>query len=180
MAIYVALLRGINVAGHNMIAMAELRTFAEGLGLKQVRTLLQSGNLIFESPGRTPAKLEQLLEKESKTRFGVAIDYIVRSANELHEAISDNPFEKMAEEDPSHLVCMFLKRAPAAESVKSLQSSIVGPEVVKNIEKHLYVTYPAGIGQSKLTNVRIEKRLGVRGTARNWNTVRKLAAIVGE
>lgn len=178
MSAYVALLRGINVAGNNMVAMADLLTLAEGLKLANVRTLLQSGNLLFETEGQTSAKLEQLLENATKSKFGAAIDIVVRNEKEIRTAISANPIPQMANEDPGHLVCMFLKRAAKAEDVDSLRSKIVGPELVKAVGKQLYITYPAGIGQSKLANVVIEKSIGIRGTARNWNTVRKIAAIL--
>jgi uncharacterized protein (DUF1697 family) len=72
---------------------------------------------------------------------------------------------------------MFLKAAPKANDVKAVQASIVGPEIVRADGRHLYIVYPAGIGKSRLTNVLIEKKLGIRGTARNWNTVLKLAAL---
>ena len=178
MALQVALLRGINVGGHNKIAMADLRQLTETLGLGQPQTLLQSGNLVFDGGRRTPASIEKLLETETEKKLGVAVDYVVRSADEWHDLIAANPFPMEAKADPSHLVVMCMKAALKPADVNALQATIAGPEVVKAVGRELYLSYPAGIGTSKLTNAVIERKLGTRGTARNWNTVLKLAAML--
>jgi uncharacterized protein (DUF1697 family) len=177
MSVQVALLRGINVGGHNLVAMSDLRDLCGALGLGGATTLLQSGNLVFQSDQLTGAELEQLLEVETAKRFNVSADYIVRSAAEWEKVVARNPFPKEAKNDPSHLLVMFLKAAPPAKSVAALQAAIVGPEIVRSDGKQLYIVYPAGIGRSKLTGALIEKKLGARGTGRNWNTVLKLLAI---
>ena len=177
MSIHIGLLRGINVGGHNMVAMSDLRDLLGELGFNGATSLLQSGNLVFKSPRLTGDPLERLLEKETASRLGVSADYIVRSAAELKKIIAGNPFPKHAKEDPSHLLVMFLKSAPPAKNVEALREVIKGPEVIRLDGKQLYIVYPAGIGKSKLTGTLIERRLDVRGTARNWNTVLKLAAL---
>lgn len=177
MPTYIALLRGINVGGNNKIAMADLRTLCESLGFKAAKTLLQSGNLIFESDRRTNTVLEQLLEKETEKRLGVTVDYVIRTPSEWETIIASNPFPKEAKTDPSHLVVMFLKTLANPKNVKELQTEIKGREIVRADGKQLYITYPDGIGTSKLTNVVIEKKLDTRGTARNWNTILKLSAL---
>jgi len=178
MPLHLALLRAINVGGHNKIAMADLRDLAESLGLRQSKTLLQSGNLVFEGGQRAPSALEALLESETHKRLGVAVDYLVRSAAEWRAIIAANPFRREARSDPSHLVVMCMKDAPRAAALKALQAAIKGPEVVRADGRQVYITYPAGIGTSKLTSAVIEKQLGTRGTARNWNTVLKLDAML--
>src|SRR5262245_46061799 len=120
MAVYVALLRGINVGGHNRLAMADLRALADRLKLNNPRTLLQSGNLLFESSGTTSAKLEESLENATKSQFGMAIDFVVRSNKEIRKAIAANPFTQIAVDDPSHLVSMFLKSAASDANVEVL------------------------------------------------------------
>src|SRR5262245_48981173 len=177
MSIHVALLRGINVGGRNMVAMSELRDLLEGLGFTGAKSLLQSGNLVFESDGRTDAALERLLEAETAKRLDVSVDYLVRTADELEKIVAGNPFPKEAERDPGHLVAMFLKAVPKASDVKALEAAIKGPEIVRLKAKQLYVVYPEGIGRSKLTHTLIEQKLATRGTGRNWNTVLKLAAL---
>jgi uncharacterized protein (DUF1697 family) len=177
MSMHVALLRGINVGGRNMVAMSDLRTLFEALGFEGARSLLQSGNLVFQSDRLTGAALERLLEAETAKRLDVSADYVVRSAVEWRKIVARNPFAKEAKDDPSHLLVMFLKTAPPAKNVEALQAAIKGPERVRCDGKHLYAVYPAGIGRSKLTGTFIEQKLGSRGTGRNWNTVIKLAAL---
>jgi uncharacterized protein (DUF1697 family) len=179
MSMYVALLRGINVGGHNRVAMSDLRELLGALGFAGAKSLLQSGNLVFQSEGRTGAELERLLEVETASRLVVTADYLVRTADEWQAVVAGNPFPEEAKRDPGHLVVVFLKTAPQAEDVQALQAAIEGPESVRAEGRHLYVAYPAGIGRSKLTNTLIERKLSVRGTARNWNTVLKLAALCG-
>jgi uncharacterized protein (DUF1697 family) len=177
MAIHVALLRGINVGGQNLVAMADLRELLGALGFAGVQSLLQSGNLVFDGGHRTGAELERLLEVETAKRLGVAADYVVRSAAEWGTLIARNPFREEAKRAPGHLLVMFLKTAPRARDVQALQAAILGPERIRSAGKQLYVVYPEGIGRSKFTGTLIEKNLGVRGTGRNWNTVLKLAAL---
>ncbi len=177
MTTYVALLRGINVGGKNKVAMADLRGFLAGLGLADAKTLLQSGNVVFRSEGKTPSALENFLEKETAARLGVSADYMVRSSTEWAKIVATNPFPNEAESDPSHLVVMCLKSTPTPASVKTVQASIKGREILRSHGRELYLVYPDGIGTSKLTGALIERQLGLRGTARNWNTVLKLLAL---
>lgn len=177
MSVQIALLRGINVGGHGKVAMSDLRDLVAGLGFSGVTTLLQSGNVVFQSDRLTGAKLEQLLEKETDKRLGVSADYLVRSAADWKKIVARNPFPKEAKSDPSHLVVMFLKAAPKAKDVDALRAAIQGPEILHADGKQLYIVYPAGIGRSKLTGTLIEQRLATRGTARNWNTILKLLAL---
>lgn len=173
----IALLRGINVGGHNKVAMSDLRELCEGLGLPEVKTVLQSGNLVFKSARRSDDELEKLLESATAERLGVSADYIVRGADEVARTVTRNPFAKEAKDDPSHLLVMFLKSAPRASDVDALRAAIKGREVVASDGKQLYMVYPDGIGRSKLTGTLIERRLATKGTARNWNTILKLLAL---
>jgi uncharacterized protein (DUF1697 family) len=180
MPVHVALLRAINVAGHNRVAMSDLCELLGALGYTGARSLLQSGNLVFRNSRPTGAALERLLEEETERRLRVRADYLVRSAAEWRTIVAKNPFPREAKRDPSHLVVMFLKKVAAAHDVKTLEAAIQGPEIVRARGTELYIVYPAGIGRSKLTGALIEKTLDTRGTARNWNTVLKLAALVQE
>ena len=173
----IALLRAVNVAGHAMIEMAELRAFLTALGFTEPRTLLQSGNLVFGGGAGEDAALEQRLEQEAAKRLGLSTVVFVRGAAEWRRLIADNPFHDEAVDDPGHLHVVLLKDAVKPPAVKALQSTVVGPERIAGHGRHLYVTYPDGIGRSKLTIAVIEKRLGTRATGRNWNTVRKLDAL---
>lgn len=177
MSVHIALLRGINVGGHNVVAMSDLRDLFGALGLVGATSLLQSGNLVFQSDQLKDAALEHLLEVETAKRLNVSADYLVRSAAEWDKIVARNPFPEEAKNDPGHLVVMFLKTAPPAKRVDVLQAAVEGPEIMRSSGKQLYIVYPAGIGRSKLTGALIEKTLGARGTGRNWNTVLKLAAL---
>jgi len=176
MPIQIALLRGINVGGKAMVAMAELRELFAELGFADARTLLQSGNVVFEaSSAPSSAALEHKLEAAAAKRFGRPIDFFVRGAKEWGGVIANNPFPAEAKRDPAHLVLMALKDAPSAAAVKALKAAIKGRETVHAAGRQAYIAYPDGIGTSKLTNALIEKTLVTRGTGRNWNTVLKLA-----
>jgi uncharacterized protein (DUF1697 family) len=175
MGTHFALLRAVNVGGRS-VPMASLRAALEGLDLKNVRTLLQSGNAAFES-GKSPAALEKLLEKGASEKLGLVTDFFVRTAIEWDAAIAANPFPNEARDDPSHLVLVALKGAPKGEQVAALRGGIKGNERVEVDGRTAYIVYPDGIGNSKLTLKIVEARLGTRGTGRNWNTVQKLAAL---
>jgi uncharacterized protein (DUF1697 family) len=172
---HIALLRGVNLGGRRGVAMADLRALATALGFSEVRTLLNSGNLVFES-GAKPADLETLLEAEAHRRLGLRTDFHVRSAEEWRAMIKKNPFPAEAKRDPARLIMFCLKTAPGAKAFTALQAAITGPERVVGVGRHAYIYYPDGQGRSKLTVAMIDKAIGA-GTGRNWNTVLKLAAL---
>ena len=176
---YAALLRGINLAGHKMVAMAELRAALTKLGFSDVSTLLQSGNVVFSAQRTTPAKLEALIEKDIEKRFKMQVDIHVRDGAELASVIDANPLRTEAEAAPSAFLVTFYREPLDTALVKTLQSAISGPEKVRCVGRHLYMTFPEGIGNSKAALI-IDKTLRVKGTARNWNTVTKIAALMGD
>jgi uncharacterized protein (DUF1697 family) len=172
----VALLRAVNLAGKRMVAMADLRAMLETMGFTGVRSLLQSGNLVFEAGRRAPAALEAALAAASKKTFAVEMEWFVRTRDEWTDLVAHNPFPDEASRDPGHLVAICLSSAPTKQQVTSLQTSIAGRERVLAHGRTAYIVYPDGIGNSKLTAAKIERALGARGTGRNWNTVLKIAA----
>jgi uncharacterized protein (DUF1697 family) len=174
---YVALLRGVNVGGRNMVAMQELRTLCGRLGFEDATTLLQSGNVVFRSAIRDAAALESRLEQEIAKRLGVKPACFVRTADEWATLVKRNPFPEEAKRDPGHMLVALMKQAPAPAAVKALRAAIVGRELVDARGREAYFVYPDGVGRSKLTPGLIEKHLGGSGTARNWNTVMKLLAL---
>ncbi|HEV8200647.1 MAG TPA: DUF1697 domain-containing protein [Candidatus Polarisedimenticolia bacterium] len=180
MSRHVALLRAVNLGAHNKVAMADLRLLCERLDLREARTLLQSGNLVFEAPSRAAAaSLERRLEKETGEALGVHTDFFVRSAAEWNELIESNPFGKEAKDDPGHLLVMCLKKPARPAAFTALEEAIRGRERVRAGTRHAYFVYPDGVGRSRLTTALIESKLGTRGTARNWNTVLKLRELLG-
>jgi uncharacterized protein (DUF1697 family) len=178
MKTYVALLRAVNMAGHKLVAMADLRALLSQLGFADPRSLLQSGNLVFRAAVRPNTQLERLLETETEKRLGIETDFFVRSGPEWKALVAHNPFGEAARRDPAHLAVQFLKDAPAAKSVAELRAAIRGREFVRAKGRELYAVYPDGFGRTRLTNALIERKLGTRTTGRNWNTVLKLAAMV--
>ena len=176
---WIALLRGVNVGGHKQVAMGDLRALLAGLGFSQPRSLLQSGNLVFGCDARSGADLERLLEAEIGRRLGLQIDLFVRSAEEWRAIVKRNPFTREASSDPGHLLVLCLKDAPGRDAVTALRAAITGSETVSADGRQAYFVYPDGAGRSRLTNALIERKLATRGTARNWNTVLKLAALAG-
>jgi uncharacterized protein (DUF1697 family) len=176
MTTYVALLRGVNVGGNKMVSMAELRVALEKMGLSDVRTVLQSGNVVFRSTARAGAPLEQSLEKELEKQLKCQADVHIRTAVEWKDVVVRNPFADEAMRDPGHLLVMFFKAPLDKVKVKALQGAIIGRERVHADGRHLYAVFPDGTGNSKLLPM-IDRKLGARGTGRNWNTVLKLSAL---
>jgi uncharacterized protein (DUF1697 family) len=164
----VALLRGVNLGGRKVV-MSELRAACEGAGLTGVETLIASGNLVLGSKLKD-AKLEAKLEALILAELGLKTDVYVRTGVELEAIIAANPFKAFAKTNPSYLVVYFM-RAPAsvAELAAAAKTSLTGEEI-KQGKNCLYIRFPNRQGVSKL-------KLPKLGTARNWNTVNKLAAM---
>jgi uncharacterized protein (DUF1697 family) len=177
---YAALLRAVNLPSHQKVGMAALRTCLERAGLTDVRTLLQSGNAVFEAAARKAEAMESLLEKAAAKELGFATEFFVRTGKDLERILAGNPFPREARDDPGHLIVLFLKDAVPAATVADLQKAIRDREQVRGQGREVYAFYPDGVGRSRLTLPTIEKKLGARATGRNWNTVGKLAALVAE
>ena len=172
---YAGLLRAVNVGGRPL-RMEDLRRIASGLGFGSPQTLLASGNLLFET-AEPPAKAGARLEAAILAELNLAADVMVRDRAELDATLAANPFPRQAREEPNRLMAMFLNGPPQSE-LDALAPACVAGEEVRAGPDCLYIWYPAGAGTSKLSNGLIERRLKVRGTARNWNTVGKLAALL--
>ena len=171
----VAFLRAVNVGGTGKIAMADLKALAADIGLGDPKTLLQSGNLVFETGTKSPDTLEKLLEKEVEARLGLKTVFMVRTGKDMKQILARNPFPGEAKNDPGRLHVYFLKADATASAVAVLNAAIKGRETAKGKGREIYISFPDGMGKSKLTHAMIEKHLGTRVTARNWNTVSKLA-----
>ena len=175
---YVALLRAVNLGAYNKVSMADLRKLLGRLGFEDVRSLLQSGNLVFRSVRQSAASLEVRLAAETGRALGVHTDYVVRTAREWRALIAADPFPDDARRDPSRLIVMCCKSAAGSDPVKALEAALSGPERVAVRGKQAYIVYPEGIGHSRVTTALLERVLDTRGTGRNWNTVQKLAALL--
>ncbi len=175
---YLALLRAVNLGGSSQVNMGELRDRLTRCGFDNVRTLLNSGNVVFRSDLRRREEVEGQVEREVARHFGQPTDCFVRTKVEWANVISANPFSREAEEDPARLTVIVLKATPAAEAWERLRAAVTGREVVRGASDWGYIVYPDGQGRSRLTADRIERALGVRGTIRNWNTVGKIGSLL--
>ena len=178
MARHIALLRGINVGGHNLVAMARLREMMEGLGYHDVITHLQSGNVVFTAKAAAPAGEIRKIEAELLASFGFPVRVVVRTRSELATVAGDNPLAEIAS-DPSRMMVAFLSSAPDPARLKDIDSAVFKPDLFSIRGREIYLWYPQGAHATKLTNTLFEKRLQVTATTRNWNTVTKLLALAG-
>ncbi|GAC1567513.1 MAG: DUF1697 domain-containing protein [Ktedonobacteraceae bacterium] len=178
MTTFVSLFRGINVGGHQMIRMDELKDLHEALGLKDVVTYIRSGNVVFTSDDADVAQLPGQIEDGFAQKFGFQVKVMLRTSAELREIIANNPFQNQAMKEPKWVVVLFLATRPESTTLEELQRTYVGPEELCLIGQELYIYYPDGIGRSKLSLPLIEKKLKTIGTGRNWNTILQLQQMI--
>lgn len=179
MSIYVALLRGINVGGRNRVPMKELVQMCEGLGWKEVRTVLQTGNVVFAAPeGSTAEDLESVLERAINEQFQLSIPVVVRNGAQFGQLLDDSPHAEQAAVDPSRALLYLTKQAIASNAEEKIVSRAKAGEVVTAKDGALWIYFPNGIGTSKLTPAVIDRAVGSPATGRNWKTVRKIMEAV--
>lgn len=177
MPLHIALLRAINLGSRNRVSMPELRELLTELGYGDVKTLLQSGNVVLTSR-RAPARLERELQKQIADGLGVDTPVIVRTRDELAEVIERDPFGSEAD-DPKRYQVTFLSKEPSPAAARELAEADVAPERIELIGRELYTWHPDGIQRSKADRLRTSKKLP-DGTARNWSTVTKLLELADE
>jgi uncharacterized protein (DUF1697 family) len=169
MAAFVALLRAVNVGGTGKLPMSDLKDICEELGFGAVRTYIASGNVVFTSR-KSEAAIKSALEKRLEVYAGKPVGVLLRSAAEMAQVLSDNPFPKAA---PNRIMAVFLDRAPPADTLAGIRGQ--KDEQIKLGRREIYVHYPDGMGKSKLV-VPAAKT----GTARNMNTVARLVRMAAE
>jgi uncharacterized protein (DUF1697 family) len=169
---YIALLRGVNVGSRSAISMRELRSLLSSIGLEDVRTYIQSGNVVFRATGGTD-ELAGRIEREISGAFDVSPAVILRTPVELEAVGSRNPYLPSGA-DVSKLHVVFLDQSPAASRVTELDPTRSRPDEFTLDGRELFLHLPNGAGRSKLSLDYFERVLDVRGTQRNWNTVLKL------
>jgi uncharacterized protein (DUF1697 family) len=170
---YVVLLRAVNVGGNNMVPMARLRELAAELGYTDVATYVQSGNLVVTADTKKAADVETAIADALRSDLGVDVSVMVRSRKELAAVLAANPLKDIAD-DPARLLVNFLAAQPDAGKVKALDRDEFAPERFEVGDRCLYQWFPDGVGRSKMAAAPWDRRLGVRGTGRNWRTVTKL------
>lgn len=173
------LLRGINVGGNKIVRMALWKQLYEDMGFTRVRTLLQSGNILFDSAegAADRAALTRRLEVAFEDRFGFHADHVLRDAGQLADAIRDNPFPDAAAGSPSHLLVFFLTATPTQEGAARLAALETGPDRLHLSGDRLYMHFLNGAGRAALDPVKVLRTAGVSGTSRNWTTLGRLAGL---
>jgi uncharacterized protein (DUF1697 family) len=175
MTTYVALLRAINLGGRNKVPMKELKALCSEIGLENPRTVLASGNLVFEATKTSAAKLRAALQEGVEERFGVSAEIIVLSAAEFRKVLADDPLQEKGRKI-DWLTVMFVSEPPSKASQKAFLEAHTGPEEVAFGEHAVYIYYSEGIGRSRLDLGKMKPPL--KGTVRNRNTLGKLLALL--
>lgn len=175
---YIALLRGINVGGNNILPMKELRSILERMGLRKVNTYLQSGNAVFQSESDRTRELAAEIKSAINEAKGFDPEVLIVSIEELRKAIATNPFLE-GEGDPKTLHIYFLESAPDEPDLNMLEALKTETEQFSLVDQLFYLYAPDGMGRSKLA-ARVEKALGVIVTARNWRSVNKILSMAEE
>jgi uncharacterized protein (DUF1697 family) len=175
-AVFVALLRGINVGKHRRVAMADLRAALADAGHGDVTTHLQSGNVILEARASRPDAVVRSIEETLRTDLDLDIDVIVRRASDLAKVAKSNPFLSRGA-DPATLHVGFLKKKPAAATARALTGTDFGDDELVLRGAELYLRYPGGYGRSKMTGATFERVLRTPVTVRNWKVVTKLVEL---
>jgi uncharacterized protein (DUF1697 family) len=177
-AMYLALLRGINVGGKNKLPMKDLAEIFIGAGCADVRTYIQSGNVIFRASPRISARLPEEITSQVAKSFGFRAPVILRTAEQLRDVISNNPFLKAgAAEDTLHV--LFLTHVPSILSVDNLDPDRSPPDTFIVRGQEVYLQLPNGVANSKLTNNYFDSKLTTTSPGRNWRTVTKLLELMG-
>jgi uncharacterized protein (DUF1697 family) len=173
MTVFISMLRAVNVGGTSVIKMEPLRAAYEALGFKDVRSLLQSGNVVFRSGIKDSRQLARRIKQELERKFGLQIEVVIRTLPELESIFERSPVLS-PRADLAKLLVMFLVGVPDAQGQAQLVKAHKGPEMLEIRGPEVYLYYPNGLGRSKLTAAVLERHLGTMGTARNWNTLTRL------
>ncbi len=181
MSTYISLLRGINVGGHRIIKMIELKSLYDSLGYQQVKTYIQSGNVVFNAEKNNTKTLADNLQKEIFNHWGYDVPVVVITKERWLKLIKDNPFVKKNEVGINKLFVTLLHTIPEEELVTKINLLLSKEKEEFVFENNLiYSHYPNGMGKTKFHNAFLEKKLLISATTRNWKTTLKLAEIAEE
>lgn len=181
MPLYLALLRGINVSGKKLIKMEDLRKYFEAAGYTNVKTYIQSGNVVFASSGKDKGKLATAIEALIEAKYGFDVSVFVIDKKGLEKAVDKNPFTEGREEEEAgfkKLYVTFLSDKPTPEKMELLLNAPIGQDLIEVADDILYFKLESKASDSKLSNNLIESKLKLRATTRNWNTTLKLLSMM--
>lgn len=177
---HLALLRGINVSGHNMIKMEALKNTLEAIGFKNVVTYIQSGNVFIDTEEENPAAVGFKIKQEIFKVFGHEVPVVVVSKDDLANCFKNNPYLKAADVDLKKLYVAFVSNTLKSESINDLKISQFKPDEAAIDGNKIYIKYAVGAGKTRLDQKYIEKKLNLTATIRNWNTVTQLLKMYEE
>jgi uncharacterized protein (DUF1697 family) len=177
MEAYISILRGINVGGNKKILMEDLRNLYNELNFKNIRTYIQSGNVIFDCEKTNPNQLENTIEDKISEKFKFQVPVIIRTTFKLQEIINNNPFLRENNVDVEKLHITFLSAKPESIKMEEIKKYDYKPDRFFCSDKAVYVYCPNGYGNTKLNNTFFENKLGVKATTRNLKTVNELVRI---
>jgi len=172
---YVSVLRGINVSGQKKIKMTDLKSLYESLELQNVVTYIQSGNVIFDANSKDKSELKAKIERAIEEEYEFHVPVEIRTHREISDIINNNPLGPVdLQKDGTKVLVTFLSSQPMQDRISNLQHHVAAPEQLFVMGKEVYLYCPNGYGRSKLSNIFLEKKLGVGATTRNWKSVLKL------
>jgi len=169
---YIAFLRGVNMAGHNSLKMNDLAELFVSLGFKDARTYIQSGNVVFtDLSGKSINELAVIIEMAIFNKFNFTIPAMIREVDDLKKILRINPFSNEENFNPGRMAFILLHEKTTPDQINKVRDVDYPPDKFKVIESEIFVYCPNGFGKSKLYTNFFEKKMGVTGTARNWNTI---------
>ena len=177
METYIALLRGINVSGQKIIRMKDLAKLLENIGLVNVKTYVQSGNIVFQSKEESKEKMEIFIQDSIYSVFGFDVPVLVLTVYSLKNIIVNNPFIKDVSKDSPFFHITFFAFSPVNYDLNAIQDKKADHEEIEITNEAAYLFCPNGYGKTKLNNNFFEKQLGVKATTRNWKTTLRLQEI---
>jgi uncharacterized protein (DUF1697 family) len=180
MPVLISMLRGVNLGPHNRIKMDALRALYQSLKLEDSRTYVQSGNIIFRTKEKNFAALAKKIQDAIERQFDFRPVVILRTPDEIRQAIAANPFAHRRDVEPGKLLVTFLTAEPGPDVRTTLAKFKEFPEELHLKGRELYIYFPNGAGKSKLPWSSVERLLNTTGTARNWNSVTKILEMAEE
>lgn len=174
---YISMLRGINVSGQKKIRMADLRSLYESLGLINVQSYLQSGNVVFDSEEKNVEKLRDSIEAQIESMYGFSVPVLIRTGEDFRRVIENHPF---AEEEAIRVLVTFMYEPPEKSKLDDLSQYEDKVDQFAIGEQEIFLFCPGGYGRTKLSNNFFEKNLGVVATTRNWKSVNALFEMASE
>lgn len=180
MTTHLALLRGVNVSGHNMIKMEALKTTLEAIGFQNVQTYIQSGNVFVDTEEENASKVGFVIKQEIFKVFGHEVPIVVVNKEDLAVCFINNPYFKEKDVDTKKLYVAFVSTTLKSENINDLKVSQFKPDEASIDGNKIYIKYAVGAGKTRFDQKYIEKKLNVIATIRNWNSVTQLLKIYEE